>query len=818
MKKSVGAAGLIVFCICVVFTSRALADSVKLLGMVNSRTKKINRISFLFDRIPAFDVQQSGQRVRVVFEQTRLARSFEKIAQQEAVDPLVRVKAREHENRAEVALYFRNVPKSVDVTGDENRARLNVNVFWSHESLGGRPGILKKQIGRLQPIQDTSVAEKVISSKFSGQWLDFFREFEWPPGMGLPIAFGLPDFPSPVVKTHEKAFPKKIMSAAKQGLWQTAENRLKEKLADDADASSAAPAYLLLAECLLRRNAGEKAIDALEKVDASAVAPPVKAWKLYLQARALAASDPPYQAVRFAEKHRKTCLAVESVAPWYRLLQSELDLMMGKPAMALPRLTDAPAGPDKLAALFRLRKADALYEDGRPEKAFAIYKNLAPDLPLLQQHPRTLANWADVLYRRGDYDEAARYYYLLSEVLKNEPAPRRNLAYYRTAMARLNAGDANRALLMLWEVEDAVPESEAGFRARLKLADLALLDNPDRDLDGLVSEYRQIAVEGATRQVREEAFFKQILVSHLQGKDMLVVKLLGRFFDSFWGGRLMPEARALLVERLPEVIADLEKQEAVFAALTLVSMHRDVMAQAPITYDFLLDLADSYAGAGFLGHAEKTYLYMLDLEDSKAGKSRVYLPLIRVCHRQEKFDAVQKYAGRYLQSYPDGDHRAEILYYQARALYQAGDIEKAARILQEEPKKPVKPGEGPQGRALDRLAGKVFYAQGRYEQAEQSLSRAEKAGGEENPPDLILQHAEALFATQKWQKAFALYESLLEAKRHGGQAGYRMVQIRLKQGQKEQARALYDRLAESQEDRRWLELARLAVEIKTTGK
>lgn len=806
MEKTVQVVGfaLILIWVC---NSTALAAPAKLREMTGAQTEDMSRFSFVFDQmIPEFEVKQSGQRVQVVLQQTRFGASFQKISDNAVSAPLVRVETRESEGKSVVELYFQDIPEFVDVAADARHERFTVNVFWDRKRMKSRPAILDRKIGRLKPIRDGTVAEKVITSEYSGRWIDFFRDFEWPPNIEIPIHFTFPAGPGPMIKENRAFFPEKLQEPAKSGLWHQAEQRVAGLLEEGAGGQQADFYRLFLAECRLRQKKSQKAREVLRRIASDSDNDPIRAWKVYYEAYALALEQKNFQADRLVEQHEKSAMQVNGLKPWFSILAAEIALAMENPQKALHYLQADCRDQEECVRASVLRRADAFYEKGRFDKAFDGYANLASDLHFFRKHPCSLANWATLLYRQKQrYGRAYRYFFLLSEAIKGQLPEQQKLADFWSAMARIGAGQPQRARLMLWEIDENAAGTEPGFRAWLKLIDMDVIDNPEADFKSLIPEYKEIIERADIRQVREEAFFKQILTAHLAGNDLEAVRLLGRFFDDYWAGPLQHEARSLFVEIFPGVVQSQVKKGAFFETLTLVAKHRDLLAQARITYNFLHDLGESYRQAGFLGQAASTYLYIMDFEKKSEKKEKIFIPLIRIFHQQKNYDQVIKYASAYLEKYSRGGDRTRILYFYAHALMEKGELDKAAELLHEN-KRPHTP-------ELDYLAGMLFFDRQRYELAQQYLAWAAFAKDPDLSREIRFKRAEALFSLEAGEKAAPLYEKLLATQGYKGAAGFRLVQIYTGLDQKSRALNIYRKMTEMDIKEYWLELAGAAVEF-----
>ena len=495
MQRALFIFGLIVVFICFP-ADNSPAKPVKLLGMSSSDRESMSRISFVFDRLPEFEVENSGQRVLVLLEGTRFAESFEKIPGGQI---LASVKTRKKSSQSVVELYFHNMPEFLDVHYDQAYDRLDLLVFWDKAGLAGRPSILAQGLGKLKPDEAGAFAQQVISSGYKGHWIDFFQEFEWPAELSLPVHFSFPGFPSPLVRQYLEYLPDGFIKEGNSRSWTRAAERLRDLLARHSESPQANLYRLLLAECLLRNKKYSRTEAVLGQVQTnSGNDAAIRGWKAYFLAQAKALAGRPYQADTLLKEQEKTFLGVDGLSPWYVLLQAELALAVDKKKSAFKLLNREKEGPAFPFRLYALREADAQYEFGRLDQATALYQKVASDLRLLQEHPHSLAKLSRSIYQRKQYAKASRYYFLLSETLKKEYPDKRPLADYWSAMARLRAGERTLARLMLWELDEEEAGREAGYRAWLKLLDLDLLEEAKSDLDRIVSEYDRIIELGPT--------------------------------------------------------------------------------------------------------------------------------------------------------------------------------------------------------------------------------------------------------------------------------------------------------------------------------
>ncbi len=767
----------------------------KLLEIDGFDKEDMSRVFFSFDGIPEFDVENLGQRVRVFLSQTTIEPSYNKLSQDGVVFKIV---ANEEKKRSIVDLYLKNTPKFVDFTVDEEHLRLALNIFWHRDGSTARTGILDRRLGTYKAMGTGATARKGIVSEYCGRWHDFFEEYESPVRFSVPINFSFPPIAGYFIERNQGFFQTEFGAEKIEELQGCGEEIIADNTEGDGRIRKSVLLELALAECFIRKKNYEKAMEFLGHVKEDPQDGRTNAWKGYFRSYAEACLGTYYQPSElYSAKAREYFKEEESLAAWVRVFQSEMALAQGKPEAALESLKTETEYDGSLSSIENLRKADSLFQLGQFDLAYSLYEKEAGDQALFRSHPYSLSNWAEVLYKRKEFSKAAAFYSILSEVLEEKNSEGKDLADYRSAMSGVRMGDRSLARAALNEIYGKNGETEAWLLSWLKLKDMDMIDGPKPPLRNVVFEYNKIFELGPSRSIREEAFFKQILSYHLYGKNLMAVKLLGRFFEDFWAGDLLQEAQALFVEIFPKVVAELIEQDNSFLTLALVAKHRELVGQGEITSDFLHSVAAHYRNTGLLENENKTYLFMLDFEKDKEKRKRIFVPLVRNYYEQKKNDLCEKYAAEYLKEYPEGEHRARIVYYYANALVRNGDVQSAANALLDKDR-PVTP-------ELDKLAGTLFFDLGHYELVEYYLARAKDAGAED--PEIELKRAESFFHAQQLEKAVPLYESVLKNPRLRGQAACRLIQTFFGLGQKQRALKLFDELAEMEIEEQWLELA-----------
>jgi len=221
---------------------------------------------------------------------------------------------------------------------------------------------------------------------------------------------------------------------------------------------------------------------------------------------------------------------------------------------------------------------------------------------------------------------------------------------------------------------------------------------------------------------------------------------------------------------------------------------------------FLLDLASAFHRLGLLERASRIYLFMLDGSRRNADKEMLYLPLVQIFWEREEYLQAEKYAGQYLEKFPQGKDRARIFLWRLRALRETDRLSEAAGLL--------KSARVPWDRELELEAARILTAVGDYGLLSEMAGRRER-GWEPDPQALLLQ-AEALRETGHDTRALPLYRRLMNEEAFADQASYRYAQIRLGQGEKKEALKILGRLVETGKSPLWRKLAEETLRAATT--
>ena len=794
----------LLLCLClelVAFGSPVLAQEHVLYKIDRSWKEERTLFEFtLSEEVPEYEVKTSGQRVDVILFQTETAETLDRL---EAGGELVRTLVADQGVKTIVSLVLRRPPEDVEHSTSEENPVLRLRLSWSEE--GTRPAIAEQLSGRPSLARGGASMTRRVSSPYSGSWKEFFRDYELPLRIEPELVYTLAPFPGLLPSRDLQAVPEKATSLAQEGKWEEAGSVLDQTDSGNVSDGEGVVRGIAHADLLLRQDKVEQAREVLRNLPVSGKRDHAVALS-YLRAYAAAASGDPYLGLSRARDLELPDEAPERWKASAKLLEIETALGAGQAERAYVLASDPPQEEGQLERIFALRRAQAGFALGKREGAAQELGNFSRSF--LAGHPRALAQLARSSYDSGDYGKALQYFSRLARALDDPELIA--MAEFGEAMSDLRRGSRLLARQELARIAEKAGSSRARWRAESELADMALLEEEGREARDIAASYRDIALRAQSREIREEAAFKRILVAHLSDHPRVAAEWLGSFLRDFSAGELRSHAQALLVKILPGVVKDLMAEDAYVQAMGLVQEHRQILRYASLPLDFLHDLGGAFYRLGFFERACRVYEYMLSLAENPAEKEAIYPYLVRSYIKREKYAPAVNHAQECIRDYPQGAHSKTMHYLLAKALRQSGRSDRAAALLRS-PDRPV-------SRKLDSLAGKIFFSRERFGEAERYLARATGKAWDQVPSELLMLRAESLFRIQEYGQALALYSHLEKEGYQRALTRYRMGQIHRKAGRVGQGAKLWQRIVDTKESPLWSELASEALSLNALQK
>ncbi len=789
----------LLLCLClelVAFGSPVLAQEHVLYEIDRSWKEERTLFEFtLSDEVPEYEVKTSGQRVDVILFQTETAETLDRL---EAGGELVRTLVADQGGKTIVSLVLRRPPGDVEHSTSEENPVLRLRLSWSEDE--SRPAIAEQLSGRPSLARGGASMTRRVSSPYTANWKEFFRDYELPLRIEPELVYTLAPFPGLLRSRDLQAIPEQVTSLAQEGKWEEAGSTLDQTDSGNASQGEGLARGIVQADLLLRQDKVEQAREVLRDLPESGKQDQAAALS-YLRAYAAAAAGDPYLGLSGARDLELPDEAPERWKASARLLEIETALGAGQAERAYALASDPPQEEGPLERIFALRRAQAGFALGKRNRAAQELSNFSRSF--LAGHPRALAQLARSSYESGDYGKALQYFSRLSRALADPELIA--MAEFGEAMSDLRRGARLLARQELARIAEETGHSRAKWRAETELADMALLEEEGRKARDIAASYHDIALRAQSREIREEAAFKRILVAHLSDHPRVAAEWLGSFLRDYSAGELRSHAQALLVKILPGVVKNLMEQDAYVQAMGLVQEHRQILRYASLPLDFLYDLGGAFYRLGFFERASRVYEYMLSLAENPAEQEPIYPHLVRSYMEQKKYSTAIDHAEEYVREYSQGAHSRTMHYLLAKALRESDRIERAADLLRS-PDRPV-------SRKLDSLAGKIFFSRERFGEAERYLARATGKAWDQAPSELLLLRAESLFHTEEYGQALALYSHLEKEGYQGALARYRMGQIHRKAGRVGQGAKLWQHIVDTKESPLWSELASEALSL-----
>ena len=767
------------------------AQAVSLLGMSKEETPYHTRITLEMSEVPQFEMEKSGQRVDLLLNDADISGQLRKLPEDEAVVKILL--AKKHHDLM-VSILLRRPPKQVVAESKDNPGRVVLDLYWA-DSSAARPAVAFR-IADMPPRKPGSGAtDYAQQSPWDGRWREFFAEYRQDWTVPLSLRFTLPTLPALVTDENSPLWP--LQQYAEQGQYLSLQQAAEKMTGLNEDQTLRRK--LLVAEARLRSDALKTAVPLLDWLqDDPNLSQALKPRVEYLTAYGQAVGGQPIVAQLTLQPYLSQLSTDHPLLPPMSLLYVEAALASHQDQLALDQLTATkmtwPPALEKVAAL---RRADARTGLGKPGSTLDAYRDLA-EVPGLFEHYLFSCNRAAFsAFKAKAYTFASDLY--LRMIGPTEDLPGHDLILFANGESLYEAGDETWGLIGLERAALDNPGSEGSDRARLRMLDNKILKGGEMELAEAAIKFGQLASDSKYRTVREESFFKQALAHYLLAENQLSVKELMKFRRDFHSSALRREADLLLARQLPGVVHQLLADHNDLDAVVLVEQNRKLLLSGRLDRIFLQDLAKAFDNLGLYQRAGRVLLYMFDRMDGQPDQKYLYLPIIESYFKRGEFSEVTGFAGRYLDSYPQGEDAATIYALLLDAYQRQGKNDELLTWLHK-PDRPTSP-------TLDIRAAWDYWRLGRKADVIANLERARKAGAKLQVKEMALL-AESYFQVHRYDQAEKKYRLLLDDAEFGPQAHYRTAQLLLQRHQNKQAVTVLKQLVKQDRYGAWGKLAR----------
>ena len=730
-----------------------------------------------------------------------------------ADDRLIKMLIKQEEQSTVISLFFRYKPQSINENARPEPASLMLDIILGNEFTSMYPDLSDRLQGVTRLDRDNvDYTNPVNVSPYAADWLSFFRDYESAVSISPPMTFTLPPFPiykaveDPMLV--EEWLPETAGEPAAQGLWNQVQQILREHIGNQRDEHKRELLLFTYAESLVRAGEYENPHALLQQIiqrqPDTAMADLANFLFVYLRNR----HEPDYPGFYELQKAIAPFAQTTPYAGYFTLLLGEAAMDMGRPDEAEKLFTrDDIAFHAGANAIRRMRLGDIRYIEDQKIKALVSYLQLDDDSDVIHEYPESLSRFGDLLYMHKKYAQAVDAYAELSELLDQKPG--HDLAMFRLILSRMRLGTPQRQTEnALQQLREAFANTEGAYRATMKQTDLDYL-NTSATNEEIINRYQHLGRVANTIALREEAYFKEALIYHLEGKKEESIQQCMRLLREFQSGNLRTEARALIIRQLEDVIADRVAEKRYTEALVLAQQNRDLFSRGWISKNMLYDLADAYTNLGFFDRAARTYQYLFDVS-SGAEQEQVYLPLLESLYFDGQYKTIEDYADRFGFRYPQSSLRAPIFLLHLKALVAQGKEKQAAALLDEENR--------PTSDEIESYAVQVNYKLDRWPEVIQGLTETSLSSQVETDRKMALMLAEAYYQNGQPQAAEIFYLLAVDGEEKNDQAGFRLAQIAAADGRREEALKLLREIAEKGISPLWQKLAEEEIAIMQLGK
>ncbi len=775
----------------------AAAEQVQLLGVDKRDDVHVSHITLRFNHLPECEISTRGERLDVIMPET-VASSF--VAMPKADERLLRVLMGQGQHKLMLSFLLRRPPAEVKAYKDVSAASLRLDVIWRLFQRKTRPAIARSLPGQLSA--SGGVLQRRITSRFSGDWVRFYAEYEQPLRVRANMRYTMAPFPCLVLAAKvDDVLPLDVINLVDQEDWGQALAVLSHVTARKGKSAADLRLQLLKADLFLRSGELDRARRLLRYVrkhlDGKHANLNACAVLLQMYVAAAAAKTPFDMLVVLSDN-----AALQYPPPmqaYVDLLQAEVDIANGSLDLASAIMDGALLrGVGVLEDVYARRKADITYLHGDFAVAVERYAALEDETT---SEPFSCAGYATSLYRLRRYKDAVVVLKKLLPLV--EDVEQRDMARYVLALALIHSGKRNAGYDLLHQIH---PGSTGSVLAQAKIADLGMLVDDIRSRRRSLADYARLIDLMPTRNWRAGMQFKHALAQYLLGNRMVAIEELRYFLHSDHLSELIGQAQALLVDILPRVIHELVKHEKYFRALVMVEQNRDLLVASQRSFDFLVELGEIFSRMEFYKRAVHLYMYLLDASSNATNRERVYPVLMQALLQQRDYDRVEHYAGAYCREFPDGGANAARVYWlRLQALLAQGKHERVFALLQQKKR--------PQSKEIERLAAHMYQQNGMLEPAAASIAYVVGKDFTRAASADVMFQAELMRRQGKLQEALARYRYLADDKTYSDQARYRQGTIMLQLGQRRAGLNVLRKLAETATDEHWRKLAEEAMKI-----
>lgn len=473
----------------------------------------------------------------------------------------------------------------------------------------------------------------------------------------------------------------------------------------------------------------------------------------------------------------------------------------------------ARQAPIRPLALYRL--GEALYKLQKYTQALAAFRE-AERLwaAYLTFNPGVTFYYGDSIARSGDLAAGRTLLaHLIAQLTDKNYAP---ALLVRMGDILARQGHDQEALAVYRTVAENYKGNKASQMARLRLGDRDFLQATPWNYRRLSGIYQDIAQQSGDIAMREESFFKYILLESIHGEASDALRQVVQFQKKFPRGVYSTVCRTMREVLVAQVYRESRWDKDDDGLIRFVEEHQDYLADCIEQPEFLPKVARTYEAAGRLIEMIKLFSWLQDRQWASPGVPFMYEEIADKAGLLGDSVLAEKTMRTFLRKYPTHP-RARMMLERLGAMYFSDGKQQEAKDMllwllnkRERAQKPES----------YYYLGRSLWGLKQYSQAAKAMDLyLATAGGNDSDrerllPDAYFVAASARESSGDRKGALRLLETGIKLPAHGRSEEflYKAGEINLLEGNKQRARGYFEQIAKTGKDPDWRKLAQQSLE------
>jgi TolA-binding protein len=470
-----------------------------------------------------------------------------------------------------------------------------------------------------------------------------------------------------------------------------------------------------------------------------------------------------------------------------------------------------------------------------PVRPLALYR-LGETLYKLQKYPQALAAFREaerVWPAYLNFNHAATFYYGDSIARSGDLVAGRTLLghlianltdknYAPTLLVRMadilvRQGHDQEAVAVYRTVAENFKDNKASQMARLRLTDLDFFNTTPWNYRRLAESYQGIYQQASDQTIREESFFKNVLLESIHGEAPEALRQVVEFQKRFPRGMYATVCRTMREVLVSQVFRETGWDKDFSGLISFAEEHQDYLSGCIEQPDFLPKISKAYEEAGRPIEQIRLFNGLLDRQWASSAVPFLYEEIADKADLLGDTVLAEKTLHSFLRKYPVHP-RARLMMERLGGIYFSGDKSQEVKdtllwLLNK--------GEHAQKAESYYYLGRALWNLKAYAQSAKAMdlyvtSQAVNVGGEGARllPDAYYVEASARESTGDSKGALRLLEAgiRLPVNAHNETLLYKAGELSLLNGKKQLARGYFEQVTKNGKDPDWRKLAQQALD------